>query len=80
MQLYDPQVALIGGGEDGLDIVRSLSKAARRLLHSDGTLAFEHGVSQAPRIAALLANDGWTQITTQRDPRGRDRVTTAVRG
>jgi release factor glutamine methyltransferase len=79
VQLYDPQVALIGGGSDGLDTVRALSQTALRLLRPGGMLAFEHGISQAPRIAELLTVDGWTGVTTHRDPRGRDRVTSAVR-
>jgi release factor glutamine methyltransferase len=78
VRLFDPGVAVFGG-TDGLDLVRALSKAAHRLLSPSGTLAFEHGVSQAPRVAALLENDGWEAITTHRDPRGQDRVTTARR-
>lgn len=78
VRLFDPAVALFGG-PDGLDLVRALSKGALRLLKPGGTLAFEHGVSQAPRIAALLETDGWSAVTTRTDPRGRDRVTTAIR-
>lgn len=78
VRLFDPGVSLFGGA-DGLDLVRALSKSALRLLKPGGTLAFEHGVSQAPRVAAILEQDGWTAITTHRDPRGQDRVTTAKR-
>jgi release factor glutamine methyltransferase len=78
VRLFDPGVAVFGGS-DGLDLVRALSKAAHRLLRPGGTLAFEHGVSQAPRAAALLEKDGWEAITTHRDPRGQDRVTSARR-
>ncbi|MCU1440546.1 MAG: [protein release factor]-glutamine N5-methyltransferase [Rhodoglobus sp.] len=78
VQLFDPGVAVFGG-TDGLDLVRALSTAALRLLRPGGALAFEHGISQAPRVAALLEQDGWAAITTHRDPRGQERVTTALR-
>lgn len=79
VRLYDPAVAVFGGGADGLDMVRALSRTALRLLRPGGFLAFEHGISQAPRIADLLRTDGWSDVTTHTDPRGRDRVTTARR-
>jgi release factor glutamine methyltransferase len=79
VRLFDPDIAVFGGA-DGLDLVRAVSATALRLLKPGGTLAMEHGVSQAPRVAALLERDGWTSITTHRDPRGRERVTTALRG
>lgn len=80
VRLFDPPGALFGGGSDGLDLVRALSTTALRLLRPGGTLAFEHGVSQAPRIAQLLTDDGWVDVTSHRDPRGRERVTTARKG
>ena len=78
VRLFDPGVALFGG-PDGLDLVRAVSRTARRLLRPGGTLAMEHGVSQAARVAAVLEADGWASVTTRRDPRGHDRVTTARR-
>ena len=79
VRLFDPPGAVFGGGSDGLDLVRALSQTALRLLRPDGTLAFEHGVSQSAPIAALLENDGWKAVTSHTDPRGRKRVTTARR-
>ena len=78
VRLFDPDIALYGG-EDGLDVVRSVSATARRLLHAGGTLVLEHGELQAAPIAALLASDGWTAIAHHRDLLGRDRATTALR-
>lgn len=78
VRLFDPEIALYGG-EDGLDIVRSVSSTARRLLHDGGTLVIEHGELQAAEIAALLAADGWRAIAGHRDLLGRDRATTALR-
>lgn len=78
VRLHDPEIALYGG-EDGLDVVRTVSATARRLLHPGGTLVLEHGERQAAAIAALLAADGWTAIAHHRDLTGRDRATTALR-
>jgi release factor glutamine methyltransferase len=78
VRLFDPVIALYGG-EDGLDIVRQVSRAALRLLHPGGTLVLEHGELQAADIAALLTEDGWHAISSHRDLLGRDRATTALR-
>jgi release factor glutamine methyltransferase len=78
VRLFDPEHALYGG-EDGLDVVRTVSTTARRLLHPGGTLVLEHGELQAQAIAGLLAGDGWTAIATHRDLLGRDRATTALK-
>ena len=79
VRLFELPVTVFGGGSDGLDTVRALSKTALRLLRSGGTLAFEHGVSQSAPIAEILRADGWDEISSLTDPRGRQRVTTAIR-
>lgn len=78
VRLFDPEHALYGG-EDGLDVVRQVSRTARRLLHPGGTLVLEHGELQAAAIAAILAADGWRAIASHPDFLGRDRSTTALR-
>ncbi len=78
VRLFDPEHALYGG-EDGLDVVRQVSRTARRLLHPGGTLVLEHGELQAAAIAAILAADGWRAIASHPDFLGRDRSTTAIR-
>ncbi|KZX21133.1 peptide chain release factor N(5)-glutamine methyltransferase [Rathayibacter tanaceti] len=78
VRLFDPPSALYGG-EDGLDVVRSLSVTALRLLRPGGVLVIEHGELQGAAIRALLTADGWRGSTTQRDLTGRDRATVAVR-
>ena len=78
VRLHDPEIALYGG-EDGLDVVRQVSQAARRLLRPGGTLVLEHGELQAAQIAALLTSDGWRAVAHHRDLLGRDRATTALR-
>jgi release factor glutamine methyltransferase len=79
VRLHDPETALYGG-VDGLDVVRTVSTTASRLLHQSGLLVLEHGELQAAAIAELLRSDGWTAIASHRDLLGRDRATTALRG
>lgn len=78
VRLHDPELALYGG-DDGLDVIRHVSKTAARLLHSGGVLVLEHGELQAVAIAALLRADGWVAVATHRDLLGRDRATTALK-
>ncbi|RFA20365.1 peptide chain release factor N(5)-glutamine methyltransferase [Subtercola boreus] len=78
VRLFDPEHALYGGA-DGLDVVRSVSQTALRLVRPGGTLVLEHGELQGPGIRSLLAADGWHAASTHRDLTGRDRATTAVR-
>lgn len=75
---FDPALALYGG-EDGLELVRALSKRARRLLHPGGLFVVEHGELQGGEIRDLLAGDGWRAPETHRDLLGRDRMTLARR-
>ncbi|OJX74860.1 peptide chain release factor N(5)-glutamine methyltransferase [Leifsonia sp. 71-9] len=78
VRLFDPAAALYGG-EDGLDVVRVISRVAQRLLHPGGTLVLEHGELQGAAIRALLTADGWRAAATHRDLTTRDRATTALR-
>lgn len=78
VRLHDPALALYGGA-DGLDVVRSLSLRALRLLVPGGTLVIEHGQEQGPAIRELLTRDGWRGAATHPDLTRRDRTTTALR-
>jgi release factor glutamine methyltransferase len=75
---WDPPSALYGGA-DGLDVVRTLSKVALRLLRPGGTLVLEHGEWQGRPIRDLLIGDGWRATATHPDLTHRDRATTALR-
>ncbi|MDX2377355.1 peptide chain release factor N(5)-glutamine methyltransferase [Microbacterium sp. LRZ72] len=77
VRLFDPPGALYGGA-DGLDVVRAVSRTARRLLRSGGTVVIEHGEWQGGAVRELLAGDGWRAAATHRDLTMRDRATTAV--
>jgi release factor glutamine methyltransferase len=77
VRMFDPEHALYGG-EDGLDVVRQVSKTAQRLLHPGGTLVLEHGELQGAAIRSLLTQDGWRAASTHKDLLGRDRSTVAL--
>lgn len=78
VRLFDPAMALYGGA-DGLDVVRTLSSRALRLLRPGGLLVIEHGELQGASIRELLTADGWRAAATHRDLTLRDRATTALR-
>lgn len=76
--LWDPPVTWFGGDEDGMHVVRTVSRTGIRLGRPGASLAMEHGISQAPLVRSILAADGWVDIRSHVDPRGRERVTTAT--
>ena len=74
---HDPGIAL-WAGEDGLDVVRLVEQAARRLLRPGGLVVVEHSDRQgrtAPEVFAQAG--GWTEVQDHRDLAGRDRFVTA---
>lgn len=75
---HDPALALYSG-EDGLDLIRVISKVALDLVAPGGTLVLEHAELQGEAIRDLLAADGWRMPATHQDLTLRDRATTAVR-
>jgi release factor glutamine methyltransferase len=74
---HDPGVAL-WAGEDGLDVIRLVEKAARRLLKPGGLVVVEHSDRQGRSCPAFFtAQGGWAEVEDHRDLVGRDRFTTA---
>ena len=74
---HDPGIAL-WAGEDGLDVVRLVEQAARRLLKPGGLVVVEHSDRQgrsAPEVFAQVG--GWSEVQDHRDLAGRDRFVTA---
>ena len=77
---HDPGIAL-WAGEDGLDVIRLVEQAARRLLKPQGLLVVEHSDRQGRTAPELLERaGGWAQVQDHRDAAGRDRFVTARRG
>jgi len=75
---YEPAAALYSGA-DGLDAIRSVEQAARRLLRPGGVVAVEHGAPQGPGVYWVFAEEcGWAQTRNHADLAGLDRFVTAV--
>ena len=73
---HDPGIAL-WAGDDGLDVIRLVEQAARRLLKPGGQLVIEHSDRQGATAPALLtAHGGWVEVADHRDLAGRDRFVT----
>jgi release factor glutamine methyltransferase len=76
---HDPAIAL-GAGTDGLDIIRAVESAARRLLKPGGLLIVEHSDRQGSSAPAVFSDPAhWTQVQDHVDHDGLDRFVTAVR-
>ncbi|QCB94291.1 peptide chain release factor N(5)-glutamine methyltransferase [Cellulomonas shaoxiangyii] len=77
---HDPDLALYGGGADGLDVPRAVVAAAGRLLAAGGLLVMEHAeVQDAPAREVALATGVFTQVATAPDLTGRPRTLVARR-
>ena len=73
---FEPQGALTDFA-DGLSCIRAIAAGARQHLKSGGRLLFEHGYNQGAAVREILAAAGFTDIATQTDLAGLDRVTSA---
>ncbi|MDN5865759.1 MAG: peptide chain release factor N(5)-glutamine methyltransferase [Gammaproteobacteria bacterium] len=63
---FEPSAAL-SSGPDGLDDIRRIALEAKRYLKPNGNLILEHGADQQADVSALLAEQGYTDITGHRD-------------
>ena len=76
---HDPAVAL-WSGEDGLDAIRLVERAARRLLRPGGLVVVEHADLQGESAPAVFAAVGaWDEVADVRDLAGRPRFLAARR-
>ncbi len=74
------QQALLGG-EDGLDLIRVLTRQAHLYLQPGGCLALEVGAGQAERVLELLQQTGaYLNLEILADYQGIQRVVRARRG
>lgn len=76
---HDPQLALYGGSEDGLQVPLEVAAGAHRLLRPGGVLVMEHADVQGSTLPARLRRAGWGSVTDHEDLAGRARAVRAVR-
>ncbi|WP_136313410.1 peptide chain release factor N(5)-glutamine methyltransferase [Actinomyces procaprae] len=76
---HDPDLALYGGGGDGLCLPRAVVERAGALLRPGGVLVMEHDPSQAAPLRAASREAGFAKATTGVDLTGRGRFLRAVR-
>ena len=77
---HEPRVAL-DGGEDGLDVIRTVVSGAAARLREGGALFIELGMSQGPAVLAMLqAEPGLTDGRVGVDLAGRPRFASARKG
>ena len=75
---HDPDLALYGGGTDGLAVARGVVAAAARLLRPGGLFVMEHGDAQGPAVReAVAASGAFEPGVTRPDLTGRDRMVVA---
>lgn len=70
---FEPAGAL-AGGPDGLRDLETIIAAAGRHLNRGGHLLLEHGYDQAERVRARLLAAGFTEVRSERDLAGIERV------
>jgi release factor glutamine methyltransferase len=76
----DPDLALYGGGADGMRMPTVIVATAARLLRPGGVLVMEHDDTQSAAVAELIEREGlFTAVTTRNDLNDRPRYTEAVR-
>lgn len=77
---HDPELALYGGGEDGLEVPLAVASRAAELLVPGGVLLMEHADVQGEELVRRLGRSGsWTEVADYVDLGGMPRVTRAVR-
>jgi release factor glutamine methyltransferase len=69
---HEPLQAL-ASGDDGLDDLRQIIKAAPAHLENGGWLLLEHGYDQASQVRDLLTESGFMDIQSRRDLSGIER-------
>ncbi|MCT2592378.1 peptide chain release factor N(5)-glutamine methyltransferase [Streptomyces sp. N2-109] len=76
---HDPELALFSG-EDGLDTIRGLERAAQRLLRPGGVVVIEHADTQGGQVPWIFTEDrGWADAADHADLNNRPRFCSARR-
>lgn len=74
---HEPNLALFGG-DDGLDVIRSIVVQAGDWLKPGGSLLLEIGFNQAELVMDLLGQAGFSAIKCDRDFSGIDRIAQGI--
>ncbi|MGB1700655.1 MAG: hypothetical protein ACPHRO_11915 [Nannocystaceae bacterium] len=74
----EPRLALIGG-DDGLDVIRTLATQSLEYLQPGGSLIVEHGFDQGAAVRDVFSRAGLENPVTYQDLGGNDRITSATR-
>jgi release factor glutamine methyltransferase len=70
---HDPRLAL-DGGADGLEFYRILARLGQQWLSASGCLLLEFGDGQAPALIRLFTEEGWGEISAEKDLSERERI------
>ena len=73
---FEPAMAL-DGGEDGLNIIRTVAEDASMVLKNNGYIFLEMDHRQGPAISELLGQLGFCNISVKKDMAGHDRFVVA---
>ena len=71
---FEP-ISALASGMDGLDDIRAIIAQAPQYFNPAGWLLLEHGYNQASKVADLLKQVGFSEISHIQDLAGIDRVT-----
>lgn len=77
--LHDPDMALYGGGADGMQMPSAIAARAYELLAPGGFFMMEHDDTQEEAVAELLARVGFERCYPVRDLNGRSRHSTGYK-
>lgn len=72
---HDPEIALYGGGADGLELPRAALASSVRLLKPGGLFVMEHAEVQAAAMVRLFENAGLSYVEGHLDLTGKERAT-----
>lgn len=75
----DPDLALYGGGDKGIEVPRCIIARASRLLRPGGLLVLEHSPSQSALLRDCAREAGFETAETRADLAGRERCLLARR-
>ncbi|MDY6051754.1 MAG: peptide chain release factor N(5)-glutamine methyltransferase [Rothia sp. (in: high G+C Gram-positive bacteria)] len=76
---HDPDLALYGGGEDGMELPRAIADRAYALLAPGGYLIMEHAETQRELMRQVLGAAGFERIDSIDDFAGKPRHTSGFK-